>query len=307
MLRAYRGEVTLRRMLSIAFPMIASTASETIMLFFNRYFVSFLGSDHIPASMSGGLTQFVFTSLFAGIVGYVNALAAQYHGARRPDRCLQAVSQGLLLSLAFYPVLLALIPVVHRGFVLAGHGPRQVQLEFAYFRILMSGSLLFLVQGVLTGYFVGVGRTRVVMMASVLGILVNVPLTWIFTFGRLGAPRLGIEGAALGTLGGACFIVDHPCRLVLPQPGVPGEPCQGNLEAAARSHGKAAAVRDPGRRGAVRQRLCLQRLRAAHAVLRPVCCRGGHHHLQLGPCCLHPDAGSRRGGHLARRPARGRG
>ena len=206
-LSASHGEVTLRRMLSIAFPMVASTASETVMLFFNRYFVSFLGSDHIPASMSGGLTQFVFTSLFAGIVGYVNAIASQYHGARRPDRCVQVVSQGLLLSLVFYPLLLAAIPLVHRGFFLAGHSRRQIELEFAYFRILMGGSLLFLFQGVFTGYFVGVGRTRVVMTASALGILVNVPLTWILTFGRLGAPPLGIEGAALGTRGGAFFIV----------------------------------------------------------------------------------------------------
>ena len=202
-----RGEVTLRRMLAIAFPMIVSTASETVMLFFNRWFVSFLGSDHIPASMSGGLTQFVFTSLFAGIVGYVNALTAQYHGAGRPERCVQVVSQGLLLSLVFYPLLLALVPLVHRGFEWAGHGPRQVQLEFSYFRILMGGSLLFLVQGVFTGYFVGLGKTRVVMLASVLGIFVNLPLNWILVFGKLGAPRLGIEGAALGTLGGSAFIV----------------------------------------------------------------------------------------------------
>jgi MATE family multidrug resistance protein len=207
MKRLPHGEVTLRRMLSIAFPMIVSTASETVMLFFNRYFVSFLGSDHIPASMSGGLTQFVFTSLFAGIVGYVNALAAQYHGAGRPDRCVQVVSQGLLLSVIFYPVLLALIPFVHQGFQWAGHGPRQVAIEFSYFRILMAGSLLFLVQGVLTGYFVGLGKTRVVMFANVLGIFVNVPLNWILVFGKLGAPRLGIEGSALGTLCGTSFII----------------------------------------------------------------------------------------------------
>jgi multidrug resistance protein, MATE family len=201
------GEVTLRRMLSIAFPMVVSTASETVMLFFNRYFVSFLGSDHIPASMSGGLTQFVFTSLFLGVVGYVNALAAQYHGAGRPDRCLQVVTQGLLLTVVFYPLLLALIPLVHHGFIWAGHGPRQVELEFSYFRILMAGSFLFLLQGVLTGFFVGLGKTRVVMLANILGIFVNLPLTWILTFGKLGVPRLGIEGAALGTLGGTCFIV----------------------------------------------------------------------------------------------------
>ena len=134
-------------------------------------------------------------------------LTAQYHGAGRPERCVQVVSQGLLLSLVFYPLLLALVPVVHRGFQLAGHGPRQVQLEFSYFRILMGGSLLFLLQGVLTGYFVGLGKTRVVMLANVLGVFVNLPLNWILVLGKLGAPRLGIEGAALGTLGGSAFIV----------------------------------------------------------------------------------------------------
>jgi len=120
---------------------------------------------------------------------------------------VQTVSQGLLLCLVFYPVLLAFIPVVHRGFILAGHGPRQVALEFSYFRILMAGSLLFLFQSVFAGYFVGLGKTRVVMLASVLGIFVNLPLNWILVFGKLGVPPLGIEGAALGTLGSSLFIV----------------------------------------------------------------------------------------------------
>lgn len=202
-----RGEVTLARMLALAFPMIVSQASETVMLFLNRYFVSLLGSQYIPASMSGGLTQFVFTSLFTGVVGYVAALAAQYHGAGKPARALQSVSQGLWLSLAFYPLLLGLVPLVRRGFALVGHDPVQVALEFSYFRILMAGSLLFLLQSVLAGYFVGLGRTRVVMAASVAGIFVTVPLNWVLVLGNLGAPRLGIEGAALGTLAGTLVIV----------------------------------------------------------------------------------------------------
>jgi MATE family multidrug resistance protein len=201
------GEVSFRRLATIAFPMIVSQGSETIMLFFNRYFVSFLGSDHIPASMSGGLSQFVFTSFFTGIVGYVNAMAAQYYGAGRPERCVQSVSQGLWLSAAFTPMLLALVPLVHRGFAWAGHTPSQVGLEFAYFRILMFGSALYLLQAVLTGFFVGIGRTRVVMAANVLGIFVNVPLNWVLVLGRLGVPSLGIEGAAIGTLAGTFCIV----------------------------------------------------------------------------------------------------
>ncbi|HVO40139.1 MAG TPA: MATE family efflux transporter, partial [Spirochaetia bacterium] len=202
-----RTEISLRYMLSIAAPMVVSQASETIMLFFNRWVVSFLGADHIPASMSGGLSSFVFTAFFAGITGYVNALAAQYHGAGREDRCVQTASQGFWLAIAFYPFLLLLIPAGHSLFVLAGHDPRQVMLEFSYYRILMLGSFLFLFQSVLVGYFIGIGRTRVVMTANLLGILVNLPLNWCLVFGKLGLPKLGIEGAALGTLGSALFIV----------------------------------------------------------------------------------------------------
>ena len=202
-----RTEVTLGHMFAIAAPMVVSQASETLMLFFNRWVVSFLGADFIPASMTGGLTQFVFTSFFAGITGYVNALVAQYHGAQREERCVQVASQGFWLSLAFYPILLLLIPVGHRIFILAGHSPDLVTLEFSYYRILMLGSLIFLLQSVLAGYFVGQGKTRVVMVANLLGILVNLPLNWCLVFGKLGFPRLGIQGAALGTLGGSLFII----------------------------------------------------------------------------------------------------
>jgi MATE family multidrug resistance protein len=71
----------------------------------------------------------------------------------------------------------------------------------------MAGSILFLIQSVLTGYFVGLGKTKVVMIANLLGILVNVPMNWCLVLGNLGFPRLGMEGAALGTLCGTLFIV----------------------------------------------------------------------------------------------------
>jgi MATE family multidrug resistance protein len=202
-----RTEITLGHMFAIAAPMVVSQASETLMLFFNRWIVSFLGADHIPASMSGGLTSFVFTSFFTGITGYVNALVAQYYGAQRNERCVQVVSQGFWLTLGFYPLLLLLIPAGHWLFIWAGHSPHQVALEFSYYRILMLGSFIFMSQSVLVGYFVGLGKTRVVMTANLLGILVNLPLNWCLVFGRLGFPRLGIQGAALGTLGGSFFIV----------------------------------------------------------------------------------------------------
>ncbi len=206
-MRPLEKEISIRHMLALALPMIVSNASETVMLFLNRWFVSQLGAEYIAPSMIGGLTSFVFTSLFTGIIGYVNAISAQYHGAGRDERCVQAASQGLWLSLAFYPLLVLLIPVGYGLFSAVGHVAKQLALEFSYYRILMWGSFLYLIQAALTGYFLGLGKTRVIMLANALGIFVNVPLNWCFVFGKLGFPALGIEGAAYGTMIGTLFIV----------------------------------------------------------------------------------------------------
>jgi multidrug resistance protein, MATE family len=200
------GPPTLRSLFFFAVPMIVSQASETVMLFVDRLFLSWLGKLHIAASMSGGLSAFAFVSLFAGIAGYTNAIVAQYHGAGRPDRCVQTVSNAAYLSLLFIPVILLLVTPLGRLFAVAGHSPEQIALELPYFRILMFGAGLVLFRQLLAGFFLGIGRTKAVMVANILGVLVNVPVNYVLIFGRFGFPALGITGAALGTVAGSFVI-----------------------------------------------------------------------------------------------------
>ncbi|MFW6365295.1 MAG: MATE family efflux transporter [Spirochaetota bacterium] len=196
----------LRLLLNIALPMIVSQASETMMMFVDRIFLSWLGKNHISAAMSGGLTSFVFTSFFIGIVGYVNALAGQYYGADRKVRCLQSTTQGIYLSLLFFPVLIAIIPLIKYTFILAGHTQEQINLEYSYFSMLMFGSVFILLRNALAGFFLGIGKTRIVMIANIAGMCINTPLNYILIFGKLGFPAMGIHGAALGTIGGSFCI-----------------------------------------------------------------------------------------------------
>lgn len=200
---------TLRELVALALPMIASQASETVMRFVDRLFLSWLGKVHIAASMSGGLSAFVFTSLFAGIVGYTNAIVAQYYGAERNDRCVETTTQGIYLSLAFVPVVYLLIPLVQEFFVIVGHTPAQIRLESMYFRLLMLGGPFILFRQVLVGFFLGIGKTRIVMIANVVGMIINVPLNYVLIFGHFGVPALGIEGAAIGTViaSGTIFVI----------------------------------------------------------------------------------------------------
>lgn len=194
---------TLGRLLTIALPMVVSQASDTVMLFVDRLMVSRLGELHLAAAMSGGLTQFTVSSFFIGLVGYVNAVVAQYRGAGRIDRCAPAAFQAFIVSFLAYPVLLLITPPVRHFFVFAGHGPEQVALEFLYFRTLMYGSVFFVVRAAFTGFFLGIGRTRTVMISNIIGMFVNLPANYILIYGKFGFPALGIKGAAIGTIIGA--------------------------------------------------------------------------------------------------------
>ncbi len=199
---------TLARLLAIALPMVVSQASDTVMMFTNRLFLSRLGEVHMAAAMSGGLTEFMFTSFFVGLVGYVGAIVAQYYGAARRDRCAAAVGQAVLLALACYPLLLLLAPLARPLFLATGQDPLQAALADEYFRTLILGSVFLVLRFAVTGFFLGIGRTRVVMLANLSGMAVNVPASWLLIHGRLGLPPLGMRGAALATvLGNLCALL----------------------------------------------------------------------------------------------------
>ena len=190
----------LRRLLRIALPMVVSQASDTVMMFVDRLFLSRLGEAYLSAAMSGGLTLFMLSSLFIGTVGYTNAVVAQLYGADRKDRCAEAAVQGMILALLCYPIILAISPLARYLFVLAGQAPIQVALGYQYFQALVFGSVFLVLRFAISGFFLGIGRTKVVMISNLIGMVVNIPANYVLIYGKLGFPALGMTGAAIGTI-----------------------------------------------------------------------------------------------------------
>ncbi len=184
----------------LALPMVVSQGALALMFFADRFFLSRISSVHVAASLGGGVSFWVCLCFFNGIAAYGNALVAQYFGRRELERCPQVLTQGLILSVVAQPLLWLLAWPALRAFEWMGHAPEQIALEQPYFLTMMAGGLLFLVKTVFASYFSGIGRTRVVMIADVLGVLLNIPLSYVLIFGKLGFPALGIVGAALGTV-----------------------------------------------------------------------------------------------------------
>ncbi|MDR4503688.1 MAG: MATE family efflux transporter [Candidatus Scalindua sp.] len=196
------------QLLAIAMPMVISQACETVMLFTDRLFLSQVSPTHMAASMSGGLTAFMFMTFFIGLTGYVTPLVAQYFGAGQEKNCAVVVFQAVIISVLAYPVMLACIPIGHGLFKIVGHSPVQQDLAQVYFDILMFGTFLGIVRNSLNGFFCGIGKTRIVMISSLITMSINVVVNYLLILGKGGFPAMGIRGAAIGTIiGSTCGLM----------------------------------------------------------------------------------------------------
>jgi MATE family multidrug resistance protein len=186
--------------LRLALPMVVSQGTFAVMIFTDRYFMSQIDPVHMASALGGGVASFFSFCFFMGLFSYANAMAAQYLGAGEPEKCPKVVTQGLIMTLMSLPFLSLITFLVAGVFETMGHAAEQVELERTYYLILMAGVLVTLAKVCFSSYFAGIGRTYVVMICDVFGLLINVPLSYVMVFGKLGFPELGIVGAGVSTV-----------------------------------------------------------------------------------------------------------
>ena len=199
-IRLHFSRDTTIELLRLALPMVVSQGTFAVMIFTDRYFMSQIDPVHMAASLGGGVASFFSFCFFVGLLSYANALAAQYLGAGEKEKCPRVVTQGLIMTLMSAPFLTLITFLVAGIFETMGHDPEQVELSRVYFLILMSGVLVTLAKACISSYFAGIGRTNVVMICDVFGLVINVPLSYAMVFGEFGFPELGIVGAGISTV-----------------------------------------------------------------------------------------------------------
>ncbi|MDR3000228.1 MAG: MATE family efflux transporter [Fibromonadaceae bacterium] len=200
-----------KEMLMVSLPMVMSMSFDTFLIFINRLFLSKLGSDYMNASLIGGLTEMVAITFFNGVISYSTAMVAQNLGAQKTSRCSLVLVQAFFIALCCYPLALALIPPAH-AFLNSFDVPElQNTLQIQYFNILIYGCIITMIRHAFACFFIGLGKTRIVMTATLSGLVATLFLSYGFTFGKLGLPALDIIGApiavVIGNFVALCFLL----------------------------------------------------------------------------------------------------
>ncbi len=189
-----------REVLKVAAPLVISSLSWTIMTFVDRVLLKWESGDAMAAAFAAGTVWFAALCLPLGIAMYTSTFVSQYFGAHRFERIGVSVWQGVWLSLIAGPLLLLAMPLGPAIFAMADHTAAVQRLEVTYFQILLWGAPAMLVGQALSSFYSGRGKTSVVMVVDSLVAVVNLVLDYIWIFGYLGFPAMGIAGAGWATV-----------------------------------------------------------------------------------------------------------
>lgn len=193
----------IKELLILALPMVISTAADGVMTFTDRFFMAQLGPEQMNAVMGGGIGVQVLIFFFIGLLGYSTALVAQYFGAGEKKNASKTLTQATIVAILAWPVILLLKPLSVQFFEFMKIPEVQLGYQIEYFNVLVWGSVLALLRHTLSCYFSGIGKTGIVMRATIAAMLINVVLDYILIFGHFGIEPMGIKGAAIASITGS--------------------------------------------------------------------------------------------------------
>ena len=186
-------------LLALALPMVLARASQSVITFADAIQVKDLGPGAIAATATGGLNVMMFVILPMGIVFIVQSFVAQLTGAGQRADTRRFAWYGLGIALAAALVAAALIPAVAPVLEHSGYSPgvRHAMASYMAIRMLSVGAAV----GVeaLGNWYGGLGNTWMQMIAGVITMTCAVFLNWVLIGGHLGAPAMGVDGAALAS------------------------------------------------------------------------------------------------------------
>ncbi|MGF6375583.1 putative MATE family efflux protein [Clostridiales Family XIII bacterium PM5-7] len=188
---------------SMAWPAILSMTINALYNVVDSIFVAMISQQALTAVSLVMPIQMLMISMAVGSAVGVNSLIARRLGAHRYEEANTAASTSIRIGV-FNFIVFALIGVFFsKTFMNAYTSDAEIfQGGVIYLRIITTCSLFSMIQIQLEKVLQATGNMIAPMIISLSGAIVNLILDPILIFGLLGAPKLGIAGAAIATVSG---------------------------------------------------------------------------------------------------------
>ncbi|WP_342631627.1 MATE family efflux transporter [Marinobacter alkaliphilus] len=136
---------------------------------------------------------------FMGMLGALQPIISGYNGARQHSKIMPATWQGIYIAAGGTVIMALLLTNVHPVLAMLKMDTETAGITQGYLNAFAWGIPALLLINALRGLTDGLGHTRVIMAFSVLSTLINLPLNYIFIYGKLGLPAMGGVGCGWAT------------------------------------------------------------------------------------------------------------
>lgn len=198
MLQRYTKEF--RYNIRLAVPVILGMLGHTFVAFADNIMVGQLGTAELAAVSLGNSFVFIAMSLGIGFSTAITPLVAEADGAGNKAEGKSALKHGLLLCTFLGVALFGLIQLGKPLLYLMDQPPEVVTLAIPYLDLVAFSLVPLVMFQAYKQFSEGLSQTKYPMYATIVANVVNIVLNYLLIFGALGFPKLGIIGAAIGTL-----------------------------------------------------------------------------------------------------------
>lgn len=197
-----------RHVIAVALPIIIQNGIGNFVSLLDNIMIGQVGTLQMSGVSIVNQLIFVFNLCVFGATSGAGIFTAQFHGSGdhvgiRHTFRFKLIAGVLISALGIGIFLLggqSLIRVYLSGEGSAADAAAILEYGWLYLLVMLWGLPAFAISNVYAGTLRESGETMVPMIASTSAVFVNLLLNWVLIFGHLGAPQLGVQGAAIATV-----------------------------------------------------------------------------------------------------------
>lgn len=189
------------RTLRLMAPVILQQLITVGVNFMDNLMIGGFGETQISAAAFGNQFYSMFQFICMGLGSGAVVLSAQFWGRKEidPMRRVAAIAMRLALCLcAAFTLVSVAFPQVIMG--IFTHESAVIAVGTPYMRLIGLTFLLSGLSSTATYLLRSTGKVNIPLIGSAGAFFINIFFNWVFIFGKLGAPRLELVGAAVGTI-----------------------------------------------------------------------------------------------------------
>ncbi|CNJ36136.1 multidrug resistance protein [Yersinia enterocolitica] len=192
--------VEARSLLALAIPVVIAQLSQTAMGVVDTIMAGSVSATDM-AAVAVGTSIWLPAILFGhGLLLALTPTVAQLNGSGRRNQIAHQVRQGFWLAFCV-SVLIMVVIYNSDHIIMRMHNIDPVLADKAvgFLHAIMWGAPGYLFFQVLRNQCEGLSKTKPGMVIGFIGLLVNIPINYIFIYGKFGAPALGGVGCGVAT------------------------------------------------------------------------------------------------------------